>query len=205
MKISITDIPKEINIKDQKMSLEEVLHTINTTSAHKDSKLILFRETEEEYLAKFNWISKNKWKVDYPIRLQEIHKQRYLSLKQCLQVIEIFYSSNDVYNLKGFYDVPINHFTLDEMIEFKKEDEMMLRGQDPDQNSNTVTNKRGSKPKEITKVKSRSVVSTKSTSSSNEKELMSKSEPTKSIPDPIKRSSKTNTSKPKDDNSFFTI
>ena len=46
-----------------------------------------------------------------------------------------------------FIDVPIRHFTLDEMLQFKKEDEMMLRGQDPDANNNST--KESSKSKTL--------------------------------------------------------
>lgn len=131
MKFSIIDTQKNINIQNKKLDLKEVLNYLNTASAHKDSCITIFEDTEE-YNVKLNWIEKNKWKVDYPIRMHEIHKQRYVSLRQGLQAVEIIYKTKDIYNLKGFYDVPVRHFTLDEMIQFKKEDEMMLRGEDPD-------------------------------------------------------------------------
>ncbi|WP_299440419.1 hypothetical protein [uncultured Aquimarina sp.] len=132
MKSSITDTPKEINISGQKISGKELYNVVNTASAHKDSCIKLYQDKEQKYTAIFSWQDRNKWKIDYPIQLHKIHKQRYVTHKQCLQLSEHIFNGNSLDDLKGFIDVPIRHFTLDEMLQFKKEDEMMLRGEDPD-------------------------------------------------------------------------
>jgi len=147
MKILIIDTPKEINISDQKVTKKELYDTINKASTHIDTTVKLYKEKEEEYIVVFSWKDRNKWKIDFPIQHNRIHKQRYISHRQCLQLSqEIFSGRNSLDDLKGFIDVPVRHFTLDDMLEFKKEDEMMLNGQAPDQYSK-------SQPKAITQQK----------------------------------------------------
>lgn len=136
MKASIIDTPKKINSYNQKISSKELYDTINRASTHEDTLIKLYEEKEEEYLVIFSWKDKNKWKIDYPIQHNKIHKQRYVTHKQCLQLAEHIYNGNSLDELKGFIDVPIRHFTLDDMLQFKKEDEMMLKGQDP--NTDTI-------------------------------------------------------------------
>jgi len=132
MKSSIIDTPKEINIVDQKINPKELRNAINKASAHIDSSIKLYKEKAAEYIVIFSWQDHNRWKVDYPVQLHKIHKQRYVSHKQCLELSQHIYNGNSLDDLNGFVDVPIRHFTLDEMLDFKKEDEMMMRGEDPD-------------------------------------------------------------------------
>ncbi len=132
MKSSITDIPKSIAIKDQKITQTELYDSIDRASTHKDTSIKLYQEKEEEYIVIFSWQDRNIWKIDYPVQQNKIHKQRYVTHQQCLQLSEHIYNGNSLDELKGFIDVPVRHFTLDEMLEFKIEDEMMLKGQDPD-------------------------------------------------------------------------
>jgi len=70
--------------------------------------------------------------VDYAFVPNTIHKQRYASNKECETIMNEVFSIKNLENLKGFIDVPIRHFTLDQMLEFKREDEMLLKGKDPD-------------------------------------------------------------------------
>ncbi|WP_298541139.1 hypothetical protein [uncultured Aquimarina sp.] len=132
MKSSIVDIPKNISVSDQKINNKELQNVIDTASTHIKSSIKLYKEKEEDYIVIFSWKDRNKWKIDYPIQLRKIHKQRYVTHKQCLQLSEHIFSGNSLDDLKGFIDVPVRHFTLDEMLQFKQEDEMMLRGEDPD-------------------------------------------------------------------------
>jgi len=118
MKSSITDTPKEINSSDQKITRSELHNVINKASAHKDTLVKLYKEKEAEYLVIFSWHDRNKWKIDYPIQLHKIHKQRYVSHQQCLELSKHIYNGNSLDDFKGFIDVPIRHFTLDEMIHF---------------------------------------------------------------------------------------
>ncbi|MHA7059025.1 hypothetical protein ACWGOQ_0017500 [Aquimarina sp. M1] len=132
MKSSIIDIPKEINISNQKITQRELYNSIDKSSVHKDTIIKLYPKKEEEYIVIFSWHDRNKWKIDYPIQHSKIHKQRYVTHQQCLQLSEHIFNGDSLDDLKGFIDVPIRHFTLDEMLQFKKEDELMLRGADPD-------------------------------------------------------------------------
>lgn len=131
MKSNIIDVDKGMKVSGEEYALDELLNIVNTASAHKDSFVKLFEENEDEYLATFSWQSSNKWKVDFPVELHKIHSQRYVTKQQCLKVIRKVYETKTIDGFKNFINVPVHHFTLDEMLEFKKEDEMLLRSQDP--------------------------------------------------------------------------
>ncbi|WP_378172817.1 hypothetical protein [Aquimarina sp. SS2-1] len=152
MKASITDTQKEINSSDQKISSKELYDAINKASAHKDSCIKLYKKKEEEHIANFSWQDRNKWKVDYPIQHNKIHKQRYVTHQQCLQLSEHIFNGSSLDDLKGFIDVPVRHFTLDEMLEFKKEDELMLKGLDPDLYKSVSTPKKRQEIAEESKI-----------------------------------------------------
>lgn len=206
MKISIIDTPKEINISDQKVTEQELFDTLDRASTHTDTIIKLYREKEEDYIVTFSWQEHNKWKIDYPIELQRIHKQRYVSHRQCLQLSKHIFKGNSLDELKGFIDVPIRHFTLDDMLEFKKEDEMMLNGQNPDQYAKKQP-KELSKPKQVPTSQQTSVSPTptsetpikKTTSSTSPKPL------TKTATKPSTTTPKTPKPSTPDEDSFFSL
>ena len=138
MKISIIDSLTGIDIIDQNPNLPEISIVFQNLSEYGDSEIKLYKSDIKDYLASFNWKGINQWKVDCPVELNKIHRQRYASTEECELFIKKLYQRADLDNEKGFIDVPIRHFTLDEMLAFKKEDEMMLRGQDPDANKTPV-------------------------------------------------------------------
>lgn len=158
MKALIIDTQKEIRSSQKITTIEDLQFTIRRASAHKDTSIKIYLENEEEYSAIFSWHDRNKWKIDYPIQLGKIHKQRYVTNKQCLQLADYIYKGKSVDEIKAFYDVPVRHFTLDEMLAFKKEDEMMLKGVDPYVKSNVpkeVEEKTSSSKKEQPKTESK--------------------------------------------------
>jgi len=176
MKSIIRDTPKKININDKKITQVELYNFINKASAHKDSLVKLYKEKEEEYTVSFLWDDRNKWKIDYPIELSKIHKQRYVTHKQCLNLSEHIFKGKPLDSLKGFIDVPVKYFTLDEMLEFKREDQMMLQGKDPDLNKPKAT-----PVKKATPIKNK-VASKKRDSLRPTKEIKQETSPKKKAP-----------------------
>lgn len=135
MKAAIIDSLTSIDLIDQKFSIGEVLSFFKQLSDHQDSELKLYKSNINDYIISLNWFGINKWKIDYPIELKKVHKQSYVSKEQCVAIIKELYEQGNIDEIPGFIEVPIPHFTLDEMLQFKKEDEMMLRGEDPDEYS----------------------------------------------------------------------
>ncbi|KAA1248136.1 hypothetical protein [Aquimarina sp. RZ0] len=131
MKVFIKDIANNINIKDKKKTYEELDDTLNYLSNNKYTEIKLYENIISKYKIYLYPISPFLWKIDYPIKLREIHKQCYATKGQCVAIIRELYEVGHIDNVLGFTEVPIQDFTLDEMIEFKKEEEMMLRGEDP--------------------------------------------------------------------------
>ncbi len=230
MKAFIEDTIRGINTIEEKSSASKCIDWFNSLSVHPDSEIKLYKSDIEEYQIYFNWKGINKWKVDSPLELNKIHKQCYASKKQCIAIIKELYQVKNIDNIPGFIDVPIRHFTLDEMLEFKQEDEIMLRGNDPDQNPDSAIQKTASKPKEVAPVKSASTTPSKKTSikkptpvTPKKKEPISKTVPVKKTkpktsitmgenlnakkakPTPKKVTPKIAKEKPKDDSSFFQI
>jgi len=131
MKLQITDIINNINISDEEKRVEFIIDTINMLSNNVHSKIKIYDNTTSDYLLLIKPIGPEDWKIDYPIKLREVHKQCYATKEQCIAIIRVLYEKGNIDDVPGFIEVPIQDFTLDEMIEFKKEDEMMLRGEDP--------------------------------------------------------------------------
>lgn len=138
MKIQIEDTLKSVNVTEQKPSFSKIVRYFNNLSDHRDSEIIFFAKKANEYFASFCWVNVNKWKIDCPTELNKLHKQRYVTKDECLYFLKRVYENKELKPSDNFYDVPIKHFNLDEIIEFKKEDEMMLRGQDPFEAKNEV-------------------------------------------------------------------
>lgn len=135
MKAAIIDSLTSIDLIDQKFSIGEVLSFFKQLSDHQDSELKLYKSNINDYIISLNWFGINKWKIDYPIELKKVHKQSYATKEQGIAIIKELYEQGNIDEIPGFIEVPIPHFTLDEMLRFKKEDEMMLRGEDPDEYS----------------------------------------------------------------------
>lgn len=139
MKTAIIDSLQCIDSQDQRLNDIECIQQFNTLSEHHDSEIKLYTSNIKDHTASFNWVGINKWKIDCPVELHKIHRQRYATQKECIVLIKKIFQKKDLDTDDSFIDVPIRHFTLDEMLEFKEEDEMMLKGQDPDLYKTTPT------------------------------------------------------------------
>ncbi|GAA3509806.1 hypothetical protein GCM10022393_23370 [Aquimarina addita] len=132
MKVFVNDAVNNINILDERIDLEFILDIINILSNHRDSQIKIYDRLKSHYLLMINPNGPEEWKIDHPIEQNKIHKQCYATKEQCIAIIKELFKKGHIDDIPGFIEVPIRHFTLDEMLAFKKEDDMMLRGEDPD-------------------------------------------------------------------------
>jgi len=233
MKTNIIDAIKKIDISNKELSLKENLEAFNTISDNRNSVLRLYDLNKENYALILSWKGVNKWKIDHPIELHKIHKQRYATKEQSAYLLKKIYNRKDILPEYGFIDVPVKHFTLDDMLEFKREDDMMLRGQDPNQSQNSAPQKKESIKKESVETKPTPQLAKKTTQKPpvkkttpvlpKKKNPLSKGKPVektkpqtsitmgenlntkKPTQAPKKVTPKSTKAKPKDDNSFFQI
>ena len=129
MQTYYNDSPRNLNFKNKSMELSIIIDHFLAVSPHKDSYIGLINDDHE--LLHFYWIANNKWLVDHPVEVNMLHQQCYATTEECLVFIKKISQEYNPRNFKGFVNVPIKHFTLEEMLEFKKEDELLLKGQDP--------------------------------------------------------------------------
>jgi len=115
----------------KKVQVNETISFFKSLSKHIDSEFILHKEEVYLYTMSITNIILDKWKIDYPIKYREVHKQCYATKEQCIAIIEELYEKGHIDDVPGFIEVPIREYTLDEMLEIKKEEEMMLRGENP--------------------------------------------------------------------------
>ncbi|TPN88046.1 hypothetical protein [Aquimarina algicola] len=198
MKLFIEDTLQSISLLEDKKDMSFCLEQFKNLSQHPDSEIKLFVSEIDNYLACFRWISVDNWKIDCPVSLNKIHKQRYATEEECIQYIEQLYQDSDIDNIEDCIDVPIRHFTLDEMIEFKEEDEMMLQGQDPYQDESQMSS---------TNPKNKNIAEQKEKSDIKPKEIKPKTSKTEH-PDKLKPKTEKVTKRDNssvDDNSFFQI
>lgn len=132
MKIFIDDFIKNLEVVNQEREIEGILSAMAELSEHRDSEIRIYLEKVSNYIIAITSNGLDKWKIDCPIKLNNIHKQRYATKQETLNLLEKICNNIDVDNLKGFTDVPVRHFTLDQMLEFKREDDLLLKGKDPD-------------------------------------------------------------------------
>jgi len=131
MNIFIEDIINGVNETIEKSSLDIGITFFNNLSQHHDSEIKLYTSDLKNYTAAFKWQGLNQWKIDCPEELHKFHRQRYATTEESLFFIEKLYEVGHLENQNGFIDVPVNHFSLDNMLAFREEDKMMLKGQDP--------------------------------------------------------------------------
>ncbi|WP_299440425.1 hypothetical protein [uncultured Aquimarina sp.] len=139
MKLFIKDITNNIHIKDKRILYEELSGILEVLSNNKYTEIKLYKESISKYLIYLRPISPSLWKIDSPIKLREVHKQCYATKEQCVAIIRELFEKGNIDDVPGFIEVPIQDFTLDEMIEFKKEEEMLLRGEDPFEEEDTTS------------------------------------------------------------------
>lgn len=181
--------------KEKELNISEVIQLFDSLPSQEDSFLKI-NDTDQELIYRFIH-TKNQWMIDHPVVQGTLHKQRYATKNECNKVINKIYKGVLPDKLNGFIDVP-KGFTLDDMLEFKREDEMMLRGQDPDLHSDN-------QPKALTQTKEAPVTpQTPTPKPLSEKATVTKQKPT--VQKDIKPTTHPKTPKPTTDNdSLFSL
>lgn len=131
MKIFLKDTINNLLISNLEHELEFVINAFTSLSNHRDSEIKIYGENNIFYLLKISPLCPQEFKIDVPVKNNSIHKQCYVTKEQCIAIIKELFDKGNIDNVPGFIEVPIREFTLDDMLEFKKEEEMMLKGQDP--------------------------------------------------------------------------
>lgn len=179
MKTYYNDTPREIAFENKSIGLQDAKEYFLGLSDHKAS-YIGFLDVYHDVVI-FKWLEKDKWLIDHPVVPDTLHRQRYATKEECLAFIEKIYQEYDISGFEGFQDVPIQDFTLDEILEFKEEDGYLLREEEPpvkkvDSSRNVVSKVKKTKkpsiilgdisiPKEERKIKSTPRVTAKKKSS----------------------------------------
>ncbi len=140
MNIFIEDTINGVNKTIEGTTSNTCISYFKKLSEHHDSEIKFYKDNLKNYIVVFNWKGINEWKIDCPEELYKIHSQRYATIEECIFFIKKLFEVGHLENQKGFIDVPVNHFTLDDMIAFKEEDKMMLKGQDPNAKKSNVLN-----------------------------------------------------------------
>lgn len=200
MKVLIEDVINNIDIIDEEMEIDNLMVMANNLSNHQDSEIKVYHENASNYITAITGDSIGKWKIDYPVEINKIHQQRYVSKEQCLYYLKKIYQGNDLKPEDNFIDVPVGHFTLDEMLEFKKEDEMMLSGEDPDMESSTPAQSKNLEKPKNNPPKSKSTSKTLQQLEASTSREITPNKVKSVVEKVIKRDPK-----PSDDGSFFQI
>ncbi len=128
MKTYYNDPIQQVQFENKDFNKDEVIAYFQKLSFDKESFLGLL-DTYDEVII-FYPKAKDQWLVDHLVVPSTLHRQCYASTAECLVFIEKLYREEDIHRLKGFEEVPVQEFTLDEMLQFKKEDEALLREED---------------------------------------------------------------------------
>ncbi|WP_298315313.1 hypothetical protein [uncultured Aquimarina sp.] len=179
MKTYYNDTPRKVAFENKSIGLKDANDYFLTLSDHSAS-YIGFIDSYDDVVI-FKWLEKDKWLIDHPVVPDTLHRQRYTTKEECLTFIEKIYQEYDISGFEGFEDVPIQDFTLDEILEFKEEDGYLLREEEPpvkkvDSSRNVVSKVKKTKkpsiilgdisiPKEERKIKSTPRVTAKKKSS----------------------------------------
>ena len=204
MKTFCNDKLRDLNFENKTLKLGEAKAHFHELSEHRGS-YIGFIDSYNEILF-FSWANKNKWLLDYPIVMGNLHKQGYANKEECIGFIEKMYQEYDISSFEGFEDVPVEEFTLDEILAFKEEDQRALR--EEDELDDTIT---PVKPSTLQKKEPLPKAATPTTPKKSKSQALQtigerinpKLEPPK--PNLNKIAEKLIKNKPTDDNSFFQI
>ncbi len=131
MKFFVIDRQKKVTNTEEEINYKKFLDIFYELETEEGTSIKLYEKTIKEYIIQFSWEKDNQWKADYPIQLGLIHKQQYMTSDQAVLLGYKMFFDEEIENSNDLIDVPVQHFTLDEMLQFKKEEQMMLRGEDP--------------------------------------------------------------------------
>ena len=205
MKVLIDDEVNNVDIIDQEMDFNSIFSSLKNLSENPFSEIKIYHKNSSNYQLSIVCRNIEKCKIDYPIEVGKIHKQRYANKQQCLYFLKKIYNKKEIKPEDNFLDVPIQHFTLDEMLEFKHEDDMLLRGEDPNINNQTIK----AQPQNTIQSPAKKTTPTvqKKSKSQSLQTLGNHIKPKLETPKPNlnKIAEKIIKNKPTDDNSFFQI
>ncbi|MFD2561823.1 hypothetical protein [Aquimarina rubra] len=129
MKTYYNDTPRKVAFENKSIGLKDAIDYFSVLSDHKKS-YIGFVDIYDDVIL-FKWLEKDKWLIDHPIVPDTLHRQRYAAKEECLAFVTKIFEEYDISTFKDFEDVPIQEFTLDEILEFKEEDTYLLKEEEP--------------------------------------------------------------------------
>lgn len=132
MNIYIKENEGKTGVKKDFVNLKDAITTFNELSKEEESFMMIYGKNISNYVLEVSYDSKNKWKLDFPISNGNVHKQKFANKDEVINYIKDVFDGLSIEEDKSFLDVPVQHYSLDEMLAFKYEDEMLLRGEDPD-------------------------------------------------------------------------
>ncbi|WP_299902322.1 hypothetical protein [uncultured Aquimarina sp.] len=121
----LKDIVKKQHLNGISANKGEVIGYFNDLSPDVNSFISIINDNN--YVLRFSWVAEQKWLVEFPIVTNQIHQQRYANETQCQELIRQVDANENFDNFEGFIQVPVEEFSLDEMLEFKAEDEALLK------------------------------------------------------------------------------
>ncbi|KZS38909.1 hypothetical protein AWE51_15115 [Aquimarina aggregata] len=125
MQTYYNDIPRNIKFENKSMDFSLITDHFLALSDHEASYLKVINIYNK--ILSFNWKAKDKWLLDIPIIPGKFHKQRYATKNECVAIIYEMDQERNIDDFERFLEVPVEEFTLDEMLVFKAEDEALLR------------------------------------------------------------------------------
>ncbi|MBW1298275.1 hypothetical protein [Aquimarina litoralis] len=125
MKTYLKDNVKKQHLNGISANKGEVIGYFNDLSPDVNSFISIINDNN--YVLRFSWVAEQKWLVEFPIVTNQIHQQRYANETQCQELIHQVDANENFDNFEGFIQVPVEDFSLDEMLEFKVEDEALLK------------------------------------------------------------------------------
>lgn len=124
MKTYYNDTEREVSFQNESLAKLEASDYFNVLTDHKESYMG-FIDVYDEIII-FSWLEPDRWIIDHPAIPNTLHRQRYATKKDCLHIIEQLFQEKGIHRFPDFIEVPVQEFTLDEMLQFKKEDEALL-------------------------------------------------------------------------------
>ncbi|AXT54747.1 hypothetical protein D1815_02900 [Aquimarina sp. AD1] len=149
MKTYLKDIIKENQLNGIIVNKNEVVDYFNNLSPDPNSFISIINDHND--VLRFSWIAEQKWLVEYPIITNQIHQQRYANESESLILINRVNDNESFDHFDSFIQVPVQEFTLDEVLEFKEEDQYLLREEEPPTKKVIIPKKTISKKKKISK------------------------------------------------------
>ncbi len=119
---------QQLQFENKDLNKNEVLEYLQGLSLHKDSFLGVI-DVYDEVLV-FYPKSEDRWLIDHLVVPNTLHRQRYATTNHCIEIITKLFEEQDIETFKDFEEVPVQEFTLDEIVQFKKEEQILLKNEE---------------------------------------------------------------------------